>query len=124
MGASEEEWKALYPLIEKVQNLLRDSQGGGMRGGMMGRGGFGGARAGTGTPQPQQEQTDVQKKTQALQTLLENKDAKSEDIKSALAELRKAREKAQQELVAAREELRKVVTLRQEAQLVLMGLLD
>ncbi len=130
MGASEEEWKALYPLIEKVQTLLRNSQSGGMQGRMMmGRGGDRGGnrtgeRAGAREGTPEREQTDIQKKTQALQTLLENKDANPENIKSALAELRKAIEKYQQELAAAREKLREVITLRQEAQLVLMRVLD
>jgi len=38
--------------------------------------------------------------------------------------LRKAREKARKQLVHAQQELRKVLTFRQQARLVLMGLLD
>ena len=118
-----EEWKVMYAKIEKVQSLQRDAQAGGMRGMMMGRGGRRGG--GRGMPEvPEAEQTDVQKKSQALRTLLANEQAKPAEIKSALAEFRKAREKSRQELAAARKSLREIVTLRQEAQLVLMGLLD
>ena len=129
---SEEEWKVMYAQIEKVQNLQRDAQAGGMRG-MMGQfgGGRRGGRAGRaaggrrGAPDaPQADQTDVQKKTQALQTLLENEQAKPADIKTALDEFRKAREKSRQELAVAQKSLREMVSVRQEAQLVLMGSLD
>jgi hypothetical protein len=124
LGASDEEWKILYPRVEKVQNLVRDAQGGGMRMGRRGRMGRG-RGGGTGREvQPQGEQTDLQKKSEALRTLLENEDAKPAAIKGALDGFRKAREKSRQELAIARKELRGVVTLRQEAQLVLMGLLD
>jgi len=60
----------------------------------------------------------------ALQTVLENKDASPEEIKAKLNALRTTRAKREAELKTAREELRKVLTLRQEAQLVLMGMLD
>lgn len=120
LGVNDEEWKILAPRVEKTQTLVRDASGAGMRGMRGGRrGGRGGAPA-----MPEQEQTAVQKKTEALRTLLENESAKPAEIKAALAELRKAREKARQELAVARKQLREVVTLRQEAQLVLMGLLD
>mgnify|MGYP001074398676 CR=1 FL=1 len=60
----------------------------------------------------------------ALQTTLENKDASADDIKAKLTALRTSRAKKEADLKSAREELRKVLTLRQEAQLVLMGMLD
>ncbi len=126
----DEEWKVLEPRIAKVLTLSR--QGGGFGGmGMMmrgRRGGFGpgaqpGAR-GVDTQAPQQELTPVEKSTQELQTVLDNKDAKPEEVKAKLTVLRDAREKARQELVKAQKELREIVSVRQEAQLVLMGLLN
>jgi len=66
----------------------------------------------------------VEKATEQLRTTLENTSAKPEDIKNQLTTLRKAKEKHKQQLAAAQQELRKIVTVRQEAQLVLMGLLD
>lgn len=125
LGATEEEWKVLQPRMDKVQQLMRQSRGG-FRG-MIGRGGRG--RRGGDDRQPaadtpERESSDVEKKTEALQSLLDDETSSAPSIKAALAALRKARQKAQDELAVARKELRKVVTLRQEGQLVLMGMLD
>lgn len=125
LGASQEEWKVLQPRIEKVQQLQRQVRGGfrafGRRMGRRGR------RPGEGQrPEgaAEREQTEVEKKTEALRNLLEDEASGAGAIKAALGALRKARQKAQQELVAARKQLRGVVTVRQEAQLVLMGMLE
>ncbi len=127
LGANQEEWtKVLQPRIEKVQQLQRQSRGGfrGMRGGRGRRGGRrgGGERPAAGAPQ--REQSDVEKKTEALRKLLEDKASNANAVKAALDALRKARAKAAADLAAARKELRGVVTVRQEAQLVLLGLLE
>jgi len=125
LGASEEEWTILGPRVEKVQNLMREVRGSRMaamfrRSGPGGRGGQPG-----GTPaQPAAEVSPVQKATDELEATLADEAAGSDVIRQKLTALRAAREKAQQQLDAARKELREVVTLRQEAQLVLMGLLD
>jgi hypothetical protein len=127
LGATEEEWKVLQPRMDKVQQLMRQSRAG-LRGmfGMSGRGGRtrrgGDDRRPEGTPE--REQSDVEQKTEALQSLLDDETSSAGSIKAALAALRKARQKAQDELAMARKELREVVTSRQEAQLVLMGMLD
>ena len=117
-----EEWKVLEPKVEKVLTLSGQTRG--MRGmaSMFGRRTRGGQRPGG--AEPTRELTDVEKLTQALQTVLANKEAKLEEIKEKLTALRQAREKAEQELVNAQKALREALTLRQEAQLVLMGLLD
>ncbi|MGB2819499.1 MAG: hypothetical protein WBF17_00855 [Phycisphaerae bacterium] len=125
LGCSEDEWKVLQPRIEKVQELQRQG-----RGGFRGFGGRGGRGRGPGgevqRPEgaPEQEQPEVEKKTEALRSLLDDKASGAQAIKAALAALRKAREQAQQKLVAARKDVREVVTMRQEARLVLMGILD
>jgi hypothetical protein len=148
LGATEDEWKVLQPLIEKVQNLQRSSRGGMMRGGIGGIGGMGGfgnfggrTRGGRGNrdantpaattpPAPTnpdgtpRELTEVEKKTTALNDVLKNKDASPTQITEALTALRTARAKDQQGLTQAREELKKVVTAHQEAMLVLMGVLE
>src|SRR4051812_341802 len=41
LGASDDEWKALQPAVEKVMTAQRDTRGGGGRGGPGGRGGRG-----------------------------------------------------------------------------------
>jgi hypothetical protein len=124
LGATDEEMKALAPRIEKVQTLQRDARGGGGMGGMFGRGGRGGpgggGPGGTAAPEPT---TDVGKTSQALSKVLENKEAKADDIKLALQAYRDARAKAEAALEQAQKELREVLTVRQEAQFVMMGLL-
>jgi ElaB/YqjD/DUF883 family membrane-anchored ribosome-binding protein len=129
LGATDEEWKVLQPRVEKVQTLSRQSRGGGGPGFMSSRGGPGGGRGGPGGsdrggPPSDQPQSDVEKAANALQKVLDNKDAPVEEIKAALAALRDARAKAKQELETARKELREVLTVRQEAQCVAMGLLE
>ena len=122
LGATEDEWKVLQPRIEKVQQLQR--QGMAMRfGRMFGRRGRrpGGERRPEG--EAQRERPDVAKKAEALQSLLEDKASAPGAIKAALGAFRKAQEKTELALAAARKELRDVVTMRQEARFVLMGLL-
>jgi len=65
--------------------------------------------------------TPVEKAQEQLRTTLENQSASPDEIKKNLTALREAREKAKQELAAAQQELRQILTVRQEAQLVMMG---
>jgi len=130
LGVTEAEWKVLQPRMDKVQQLMRQSRGGfrGMLGmfGMSGRGDRGRRGGDDRRPegQPEREQSDVEMKTGALRSLLEDETSSAGSIKAALGALRKARQKVQDELAIARKELREVLTARQEAQLVLMTLLD
>ena len=124
LGATDEEWTALAPRIEKVQGLSTQL-------GSSGRGAFGGRRTGgraegqrTEGDQPERQLSEVEKAATALRETLDNQDATAQEIAKKLADLREAREKVKQELAAAQDELREILTARQEAQLVLMGLLD
>jgi hypothetical protein len=116
MGATDEEWTVLQPKIEKVAIALAQSAGG-----VMGRMG---AMFSVGGADDPNKVPDVTAKSQALQKILQNKEAKTEDILAALKEYRDARDKAKEELVKAQKELKEVLTARQEAQLVAMGLLE
>jgi len=133
LGATAEEWKVLGPRVMKVQELSRQTGGGpGMMFGPMGRRGAGGpGMGGPGSDRPggrgmgmNRELTEVEKIQEELQTLLENTAATPEQIKQQVTKLRAAREKAKQELAKAQQDLRQVLTVRQEAQLILMGMLD
>ena len=119
VGASDEEWKTIGPSVMKVSQLNRQVSGGGM-GGMFGgrRGPMGGRFGAQGQP------TGLDKATEQLQILLDNESAKPEDIEKQLTAFRTAREKVKKELVVEQQKLQKQVTVRQKAQLVLMGLLD
>lgn len=130
LGVSEQEWQVIGPRLTKVMELNRQTGGGGMgigrlfmRRGPQGQRGPGGDRQRPGRPEGQ-ELTPVQKAMDELDTTLENESAAAEEIKAKLTALRTAREKARQELAVAQQELRKLLTLRQEAQLVMMGLLN
>jgi hypothetical protein len=122
LNVDDEAWKVMEPRVMKVFDLSRQATAGG-RGMFGGRGG----RGGNGGPQgqaPQGEQTAVDKATTALSTTLENQSASPDDIKKQLTAVREAREKAKQDLAAAQADLKQILTLRQEAQLVLMGMLN
>jgi hypothetical protein len=104
LGVSEEEWAVVRPRVEAVYNLVH--------------------------PQPQLGRGDMQpagpveQRTRELREVLADKGAKPEEIKAKLTALRAAKEQARQDLVKARQDLRQLMTLRQEAVLVLNGLLD
>jgi len=120
LGVTDEEWKLLQPKIDKVQTLSRQLRGQMMRG-MFRRGNRPGAPA---EAAPAAEQTPVEKAAAALQQLVDNKDAKPEDVKAALEAYRAARAKTLTELQTAQKELKEVVTAQQEAKLVLAGILE
>jgi hypothetical protein len=154
LGADDQAWKVIEPRLTKVMDLNRQvsSLRGmlGMFGG--GPGGPGGgpvvvrgsgpgasaalenamaqARAalansgGMRDAGPQGVPTALDKATAQLRTTLDNQSATPEDIKKQLTAVREAREKAKQELALAQADLTKILTVRQEAQLVLMGQLN
>jgi hypothetical protein len=127
LGATDQEWKVLGPRVMKVQELSRQAGGGG-RGMMFGRGMRGGP-GGPGGNRPggrgmNRELTAVEKVQEELQTLLENTAATPDQIKPLLTKLRTAREEAKRNLAKAQQDLRLVLTVRQEAVMVLMGMLD
>lgn len=143
LGVSDDEWKALQPRIEKVQQLRRDASGrgfgpggaggpppgfGGGPGGPQGQGGPGGpppgAFGGPGGPQRDQSPSPVQQKVNELRETLDNKDAKPDEIKAKLVALRDARAKARADLAKAQDELRDLLTVRQESVMVMMGMLE
>ena len=123
---NEEEWKVIEPRLAKVVKVRMESMMGGMGGmrGMMGNrggggprgggGGGGGGMRGFGQPDPDLE---------ALQKLIEDK-APTDQLKSAMAKLRESRKRKDAELAKAREQLREVLSVRQEAVLVSMGMLE
>ena len=136
LNVDDQAWKVMEPRLMKVMELNRQASGmgrgmfgmmGGRRGGPGGPGGAndaGGQAAPARGSGPNGEQTALDKATAQLQTTLENQSASPDDIKKQLTAVREAREKAKQELAAAQQDLKQILTLRQEAQLVMMGLLN
>ena len=113
LKATDEEWTVLQPLLENVMAKQRDASGFGGRG----RGGPGGNGGDAPT-------TPSAKASQDLRDLLDKENATPEELKAKLAAVRETRKKSQAELAQAREELRKVLTLRQEAYFVSRGMLE
>ena len=114
LKADDDEWKVLSPKIEKLMTAQRDARAGGF--------GFGRGRGGNnGDNQPQ---SAVAKASADLRTALENKDTAADEIAKKLASLREARDKARADLAATQKELKEVLTQRQEAVLVTMGMLE
>lgn len=128
LGASVEEWSVLKPMIANIaekQSAMRRSAGRGVFGAFGGRGGRGGDNDGDRRGREGRRSRgddDSGSNADSLRQAVESGDAAK--IKKELASYRAAQKKRDEELKKAREELRQVVTLKQEATLVLWGLLD
>jgi hypothetical protein len=117
------EWKLISERIEKVSDARRETAGRGMGmmfgGGGRGGGGQGGGQGGGGRggmggdPMPEQD---------ALQKAVES-NAPADEIKTKLAKYRDAMKAKEAKLVKAQEDLKQVLSVKQEATAVLMGLL-
>ena len=114
LGASDEEMQALAPKLEKVMTLQREAGGGGMRG-MFGRGGP------QGGDQPALSPT--QQKAKDLKDAVDA-NAPAADIKAKMQALRDARAAAKQDLTKAQAELKELLTQKQEATLLMFGMLE
>ncbi len=114
------EWKAIQPLVQKVMDArmasMRNGMGGMFRGPRRDGGdqGQGGQQRRFGPPPSPEEE--------ALQKAVDAKASKAE-LKAAIAKYQEARKAKQGELEQAQENLRKVLTARQEALATLNGLL-
>jgi hypothetical protein len=118
------EWSAVEPLVQKVSDARREVGGGGM-GRLFGRGNRGGGQGGDqggqrrgggmfGTPSPEEE---------ALQKALDD-NAPSGQLKEALAKYKASQKAKQAKLEAAQADLKKVLSVKQEAHAVLLGLVQ
>jgi hypothetical protein len=127
---SDDEWKILQDRIEKVMTAQREARIGGFGG--FGRGGRGGGRGGAGGDGGEAGGRTNRDRggfnaadnpdADALQKALEAK-ASPDELKAKLAKLRAAQKEKEAKLVKAQDDLRKVLSVRQESTAVLMGLL-
>jgi hypothetical protein len=129
LKASDDEWAVIQPLLEKVQIAQRATMAGRFGGGFGRRGGGGGGGNGgpgaTGGASPGNRPSRFDSpEADALRAALASDGTSNDEIKAKLQALREARKKASADLEAAREDLKKVLTLRQEATLVQMGILE
>jgi hypothetical protein len=105
LEVSDQEWTAIKPRVEAVYNLMQPQPQ------------FGG-------PGNMRPMSPVDRGKSELRGVLSDKNAAADQIKAKLTALRAAQVNANQELARARQNLRQIMTLRQEATLVLNGLLD
>jgi hypothetical protein len=139
LGATEEEWTVLAPKIQKVNNArMIAGIGGGFGGGMMtlGRGGGANPNGGggfnrdallagiMGTDAETLAKNPMIIARRELDAVVANKDSTVEQVNEKLKAYRDARAKAQEELKKAQDDLRSVLTNRQEALLTINGTLD
>ena len=106
-GATEDEWKALVPKIQKVRRLTLQ---------LSSHGKYGRA-PGEGPP-------SLATAWGALAKILANKEAQAAEIKPALRAVIDAEASVSAELKKAVQELKDLLTVRQEAMLVKMGVLQ
>jgi hypothetical protein len=151
LGVDEKQWKVIEPKLKKVKsyreqafigtkppfqnNFSTFSTGPGSAVGFGGfSGGFqfqaGGSASGMTTGgfspvgDPDRLLTDGERLIEELQWLLQDPEPEPAELRQKLDALRRAREKATKQWVRAQQELRKMLNLRQEATLVMMGLLN
>ncbi|HEY5912535.1 MAG TPA: hypothetical protein VJA21_18180 [Verrucomicrobiae bacterium] len=113
------DWKAIQPLVQKVMDTRMAAAPG------MGRGMFGGGprRGGDGNDQNQRRPgfgPQPSAETEALNRAIEGKASNSE-LKTAIAKVAEARKAKQADLEKAQADLRKVLSVRQEAIATLNG---
>ncbi|MBI1367264.1 MAG: hypothetical protein GC162_01275 [Planctomycetes bacterium] len=127
LNATDDEWAVIEPRLQKVMETRVRSAMGGMRG-MFGGRGPGGPGGDNADRQPSQaqpgESTEMALRSRELADLLKDENAAPEAIKAAMQKLREAKAKQEEDAKKAREDLRGVLSLRQEATLVTMGILD
>lgn len=121
---SDDDWKAVQPLVQKVFDARREVGFGGMsfRGSFGRRGSDTNAPAG-GRDQGRRSFGEPSAEAQALQKAIES-NAPAAQLKEALDKCRAARKQKEDALKQAQEQLRAVLTARQEAEAYSMGLVN
>ena len=104
LKVSDKEWAVVKPRLQAVYNLVHPaSQMGGRN---------------------EQPKTELEQRSRELRELLRDDKPDADQVKAKLAAFRAAKERSARELAGARQSLRQIMNLRQEAVLVLNGLLD
>ena len=129
IGATDEEWTALKPLVEDVmekQMATRNRPQRPRRDGSEEDNSRSAARGRPPRPGQGDSEDDNSRSAEAtaLDEVLADDAATAADIKTKLTAFRAARTTQAEALQASREKLRAVLTTKQEAKLVVMGMLD
>jgi len=121
---SDDEWKVLQPRVEKLMQAQREMRFGGFGGNPRG-GGNNPAPADAATNNPGRGNrfgADANPEMDALQKAVDAK-ASSEELKAKLGKALEAMKQKEANLIKAQDDLRKLLSVRQESIAVLIGLL-
>ena len=110
---TDEEWKAMEPLVAPVVEKQMEMRMSSFR--RMGRGGQRSGRTGM--------EQNVDPAVKGLEDALASADTPAKDIAAKLKALRESRKAKEEALKKAQDKLREVLSIRQEAQLVLMDII-
>ena len=112
LGVTDAEWTVLLPKIQRVMIASGDTDNSNPMRGMI-----------AGLMRGQLVKSDVVKGKQELKAAITNPTTTPAEIQSKLGAVREAKQKAKDELTAAQKELIELLTVRQEAVLIILGLL-
>jgi uncharacterized coiled-coil DUF342 family protein len=121
VNPTDDEWKVLEPKLVKVM-LLRMDVGEGIP--ISGSRGVRIRAFIRNMLDPNSPPSQVDERLAELQKMIDDNETSNDFYHNKVEQLRKAREKAREELKAAQEDVTKLLTLRQEAALVDLGILD
>ena len=126
LGATDEEWKVLSPRVENLLRARQEARAGirGFRPGAAGRSDRTAADWRNPFGAVPGKPSDVEYAAETVRLAVESPEIPDRDAALALKEYRRARGSARGRLAAAERELRELVTLRQEAILMTLGLLE
>ncbi|WP_432799585.1 hypothetical protein [Poriferisphaera sp. WC338] len=121
LGFEEEEWELVLPFVEKVGEL--NQQLNPRRRSMRGRGGSEGRPQGDRSQEERPDGDVMREAADALREVVEKEDASPAEIQAVLEHYRETRALIESELAVAQRELKEVLTVKQEAQMVMFGML-
>lgn len=127
LKVSDDEWAVIQPLLDKVEKAqftMLTSGNSGFGGFGLGGNRGGGPNGGGNPPVRANGFFQTAPEAGALIEAAGSDTATNDDLKAKMAAVRAARKKAQDDLAAARADLQKVLTLKQEAILLGMGILE
>jgi len=123
LAAKDDEWQVIQPRLDKVMTLSFSSRTS-SRSLYSSRGGSDNNNRDRGPNRIPGSDSAVSRAQQDLQSVLDSPNANADEITARLKALRDARDQAKQDLTKAQAELKELLSARQEAVLVSLGMLE
>jgi hypothetical protein len=122
MGSTDDEWAVIGPKVLKIYSLMSSQSRGLQMRSLMGNGNQGNTQTRGGGNKT--SSSTGEKSLEELQTLLASDTTTAIQLKNKVSDIRKEKEKAKQELAKAQKDLCELLTAKQEAILISVGLLE